>query len=253
MIAAFHAEWTKLRTSSGTIWLLLATIGATVAVGWAAVAATSCRHAGGCGVDPARLSLTGVQVGQAVVVIAAVLVIGGEYGTGMHRITLAAVPRRGWVLTAKAVVLTAVITPAAALGVAGSLVAARPSLRPNGLPAMSIDDGPVMRAATGSVLYLSLVALLALGIATAVRNSAAATGFALGLLYLFPIVAQAVADEKWQRYLIKIGPMTAGLAIQATRDLAALPIAPWKGLGVLALWSFGALILGGTVLYRRDA
>ncbi|HEX6681897.1 MAG TPA: hypothetical protein VF062_03850 [Candidatus Limnocylindrales bacterium] len=253
MIAAVHAEWTKLRTSPGMAWLLLAAVAATVAVSWAAVAATTCRNAGGCGVDPAKLSLTGVQLGQAVVAIVAVMVIGGEYGTGMHRITLAAVPRRGFVLAAKAAVVTAVTAPAAALGVAGSLLAARPSLRPNGLPSLSIDDDQVMRAAAGSVLYLALIALLALGIATAVRNSAAATGFVLGLLYLFPILAQSVSDEKWQRNLLKIGPMTAGLAIQATRDLAGLPIAPWKGLGVLALWSLGALLLGGAILSRRDA
>jgi ABC-2 type transport system permease protein len=48
-----------------------------VAVSTAAVAATRCP------VDTIRLRLTGIQVGQAVVAILAVLAICGEYSTGL--------------------------------------------------------------------------------------------------------------------------------------------------------------------------
>ena len=100
-----HAEWTKLRTAPGTAWLLLAVVALTVAVSAAAAAATRCPAAG-CGQDPAKISLTGVDLGQAVVAILAVLAISGEYSTGMIRITLAAMPRRTTVLAAKAAVVT---------------------------------------------------------------------------------------------------------------------------------------------------
>ena len=103
------------------------------------------------------------------------------------------------------------------------------------------------------MLYLMLVALLSLGVATAVRNSAAAIGVVLGLLYLFPIVALAASDPAWHRRLQQIGPSTAGLAIQATTDLDDLVLSPWTGLGVLALWAVGWLVLGALVLNRRDA
>ena len=55
------------------------------------------------------------------------------------------------------------------------------------------------------------------------------------------------------RHLQQIGPMTAGLAIQATTGLNSLPISPWAGLGVLAAWAAGALLLGGLLLRLRDA
>ena len=90
---ALHAEWTKLRTLPGTGWLLAAAVALTVAVSAAAAAAATCP-AGGCPADPAKLSLTGVQVGQAIVAILAVLAISNEYSTGMIRVTLAAMPRR---------------------------------------------------------------------------------------------------------------------------------------------------------------
>jgi hypothetical protein len=70
-----RAEWTKLCTVPGTAWLLAATIMVTVAVSTAATAATRCPAGTGCPVDTTKLSLTGVQFGQAVV--AAALLAGG--------------------------------------------------------------------------------------------------------------------------------------------------------------------------------
>ena len=80
-------------------------------------------------------------------------------------------------LGAKALVLTAVVTAASALAVAGSLMAGRAILR-----GLSFDDSGVRRAALSSVLYLALIGLLALGVAAAVRNTAAAALLTGGLL-----------------------------------------------------------------------
>jgi hypothetical protein len=89
-----HAEWTKLRTLPGTGWLLLAAAALTAAVSAIAANAVSCP-AGGCQLDPAKVSLTGIDLGQAIVAIVAVTVVSGEYSTGMIRLTLAATPRGG--------------------------------------------------------------------------------------------------------------------------------------------------------------
>lgn len=243
MRTAVHAEWTKLRTSPGTIGLLLAVVVATIGVSVLAAAATTCASQD-CGQDLMKLSLTGVQLGQGVVAILAVLVIGNEYSTGMVRVTLAALPRRTGVLAAKAVIVTGVVAAAAVFAVLGSLAVGRFIL-----PAHEF----VVRPAVGSVLYLVLVGLLSLGTATAVRNPAAAIGIVLGLIYVFPIVTQVVTDPDWQKHLQQIGPMSAGLAVQATVNVDGLPIGPWKGLGVLALWAVGALLAGGVLFERRDA
>jgi len=259
---AVHAEWTKLRTLAGTWWLLAAAVAVTIAAG-VAVAGTAAPPSGGvpagAAADPARLSLAGVTLGQAIVALLAVLAVGGEYGTGMIRVTLAATPRRLTMLTAKAVVVTGGAAAAGAVAVLGSVLAGRLILPGRGLSAangfavMSLGNGPDLRAAVGSVLYLALIAPLALGVTTAVRNSAVATGLVLGLLYLFPIVSAAVPDQTLARHLEQAAPMTAGLWIQATAGLRSLPLTPWQGLGVLALWAVGALILGAAVLCLRDA
>ena len=241
-MTTLHAEWTKIRTVPGTPWLLAGIVALTVPLG--ALAAATMRAGG----DPAKSALTGVALGQAVVVVLAVAVVSGEYGTGMIRTTFTALPRRLEVLAAKGAVVSGLVLVAGVVAVGGSVVAGD-ALLPEGLPL----DGPVVRAATGSVLYLALFAVLAVGVAAVVRDAAAATGLVLGLLYLTPIITTLVADPDWYDRMRALSPMTAGLAVQSTVDVAAEPIAPWSGLGVLALWAVGALAGGALSLRLRDA
>jgi ABC-2 type transport system permease protein len=132
-------------------------------------------------------------------------------------------------------------------------VAARGRRGPaHGYALVSIGHAPTLRAAFGSVLYLGLIALLSLGIGAVFRDTAVSTGIALGLLYLPPLLAQLVSGP-WRRHIQQIAPMTAGLAIQATRNIRSLPVSPWTGLGVLAAWAAGMLLIGLAVLKARDA
>jgi ABC-2 type transport system permease protein len=258
MREALRAEWTKLRTVPGATWLLLAVIALTAALGAVADAAARCPSRA-CGLDPAKVSLTGIYLSQAVAAILAVLAIGSEYGSGMILTTFTAMPRRVTVLAAKAVILAGLMLAAGTVAVAVSLLAGRLTLPGHGFTTahgyapLSLGDGPVLRAAAGTVLYLGLIALLSLGVAAAVRDSAAAIGIILGLLYLIPIIAAVVHGPGWHRHLQQVAPMTAGLAIQATTGLRDLPISPWAGLGVLAAWAAAALLAGGLLLRLRDA
>ncbi|MGI5237813.1 ABC transporter permease [Dactylosporangium sp. CA-139066] len=196
---AVRAEWTKLRTTPGPAWLLLAAAAATVSL------------------DVTQSLVRGVYLGQIPVAVLGVLVIGGEYGTALIGTTLTAIPRRPAVMAAKAAVLAAAMCAAAVPILAAAPLAARLTLR----------------AAAGSAAHLVLIALLALGTAAAARDSAAAIGTVLGLLYLPPILTQLVTDPDLHRRLARIAPMTGG------------PVA-------LAAWSAGALLTGTLLLQLRD-
>ena len=258
MTLAVHAELTKLRTLAGSLWLLLAAVALTVAAG-AAADSSAAYTAFGAPQDTTEISLAGVYVGQALIAALAVLAVGSEYSTGMIQSTLVAVPRRCTMLAAKAVVLVGAVLPAATVGVlcsllAGRLILPRGGFTPaHGYAPLSLADGSTLRAVAGSVIYLVLIALLSLGVATAVRDSATAIGIVLGLLFMFPVVAATVTETDWQRRLHEIAPMTAGLYIQATVGVDNLPITPWQGLGVLAAWAAGGLAVGGLTLRLRDA
>ena len=256
MTAALRAEWTKLRTLASTGWLLIGAV--ILTIGLSAAVADSTHVTSGSGQDPTKLSLTGIYLGQTVIAVLAVLAISEEYGSGMIRLTLSAIPRRLILLAAKTANVAGLAFVAGLLAVAGCLLAGRLMLPAAGLaPAhgyalVSISHGATLRAAVGSVLYLVLIALLSLGVATAIRDTAVSIGAVLGLLYLPPILVQAVTDPL-RRHLQQIAPMTAGLAIQATTNLRSLPIAPWTGLGVLAAWAVASLLVGGLLLRLRDA
>ena len=254
--AALRAEWTKFRTVAGPSWLLAGVVALTVAVGAATASTTQCSSAS-CGIDPVKVSFTGIYLSQAVAAIAGVLAIGNEYSTGLVKVSLTAMPRRLTWLFAKAVVLTGPVLAASALAVAGAGLAGRLILPGHGFTLAhgytSLTSATDLRAAAGAVLYLTLIALLSLGVAAAVRDSAAAIGLVLGVLYLFPLAAAVVSNPPLARHLQQIGPLPAGLDAQATTGLSNLPLTPWQGLGVVALWAAGGLLLGALVLRFRDA
>jgi ABC-2 type transport system permease protein len=259
---AIHAEWTKLRTVRMSGWLVLAIIGITVATGALAtfsVDTSLCATPTSCDEDTVKLSLFGAFSGQVAVVVLAALAATTEYDTNLMRVTLAAYPRRMGVLAAKAAVVSAVVLASAAVSVLGALAAARGILPGNGFtaansyPPLSLGDGPTLRAYGGTVLYFGLIGLLSLGVGMAVRHTAGALSTVLALLFVTPIVAQFLNDPQVRDLLDKWSPMSAGLAIQATRRIGDLPIGPWAGLGVLAGYAAAAMLLGAVMFAVRDA
>lgn len=260
---ALLAEWTKLRSVQNTGWTLLAVLVMTTSVGalvsWDVTPPNCERSDPSCDFDLTRLSLSGVYVGQAAIVVLAVLAVTAEYETGTIRTTLAACPRRLSVLAAKATVLASVVLLTSAVSVAGSLLVGREILARGGFTAaqgyrpLSFGDGPTVRAYAGTVLYLGLTALVALGIGFVVRHTGAAVTLVLGLLYAAPVATIAVSDPRWREWIEQVSPMTAGLSIQATLRLDALPISPWRGLGVVALYAAAATVAAAVALRFRDA
>ncbi|MET7703155.1 ABC transporter permease [Streptomyces sp. NPDC005485] len=262
MKRAVHAEWTKLRTLPSTWWLLAATVALTVVVGAASVSSVTthiCPSPAACHEDTVKLSLTGIWLGQATVLILGALSMSAEYGTGTIRTTLTAIPNRPKVLASKAAVLAAVTAAAGILAISASLLAGRLILPGNGFtpkegyPSLSPTDTATLRAALGSVVLLILIAFLGLGLAALLRDSAGAITAGLGILYITPLLANMLASETWKDRVERWAPMPAGLSIQATRDLARLPIGPWPGLGVLAAYAIGVLIAGAALFRLRDA
>jgi len=257
---SLHAEWTKARTLRSTAWLaafvVVAMIGLSLAI-TGTLRIDDCS--GGCRPDPVKLSLAGVRLAQIGVVVLGVLAVSGEYATRTITPTLGAVPRRGMVVAAKLAVITTVALVAAVVGVVGALLTARVVLRHRGFtaaagyPQLPLLDDLTQRAAVGTVLYLVLLGMLSAGVALLVRDTAGSLVVVLSLLFLGPVVAMFVSDLAWQERLRRFSPMDAGLAIQATRDLAALPVAAWPGMALLGGYAVAAVVAGAAAFRWRDA
>ncbi len=257
MTAVLHSEWTKLRTLASNGWLLLGIVAGTVGISLAAGGLTDVSGVTQGG-DATKLCLSGVYLGQLIGAIVAIVAISEEFATGMIRVTLAALPRRAPVLMAKAVILGGLIAAMGVVAVAGCLAIGRFMLPANGLdPAhgyalISLGSESTIRAAGGSVLYMALIAVLSLGVATLIRDTAVSIGVVVALLYVPPLLAQIVGGTLG-RHIKELAPMSAGLSIQATTHLRTLPIQPWAGLGVVAAWAGVLLVLAVLALRVRDA
>ena len=176
------------------------------------------------GGDSTKTSLVGIYLGQLLLATLAILTITEEYATGMIRLTFTAMPDRIRVLASKALSLLGPTIAASAVMVAGCLVAGRLLLPAAGLgPAhgyalISLAHNATLRAAAGTAIYLPLIALLSLGIATVLRDTAVSIGAVFSLLFLPQILARIVGGAAG-RHIEQIAPMTAGLSIEATTRL----------------------------------
>jgi ABC-type transport system involved in multi-copper enzyme maturation permease subunit len=209
--------------------------------------------------------LLGAFAGLVAVTVVAAMFITAEYRRGLIRTTLAAVPRRGQVLAAKAVVIGAVtfVLGLAACAVLVTLGVAM--LRNNGVfvyPATALTE---LRVTAGTAAVLAVAAVLALAIGVAVRRSAVAVAAAIVLIVLpYLIALYNILPAGASQWLLRIAP-AAAFAVQQTMpqysqvDNAYVPaagyypLAPWAGFAVLCAWAALALALAVFLLRRRDA
>jgi hypothetical protein len=203
------------------------------------------------GDDTTRSTLNAVLVGLMAIVPLAVLFVTAEYRWGAIHTTLAATPRRGRVLAAKAIVIGVAGLAAGAAAGFGAFLLSAPVLRSNGVAPASLADGPVLRAVAGTALLVAAVAVFSLGVATILRRSAAAVAVVL-LLLLVPQILATGLPLSAARWLERLTP-AAGFAIQQTVPRYDVAIGPWAGLGVLCCYAAAAMALALWMLRRRDA
>ena len=247
-----RSEFAKLFTIRSTYWMLLAAIifNVGLAAGLAIFIPDALSAQDEAGVDPTRLSLGGIHLSQIAFGMVGVFIITSEYGTGTIRSTLAAIPQRRSVLTAKAIV-SAVTT--LAFGIASSFVAFavfQALLAGDGLRTSLADPG-VLRAVIGGGLYVTVLGLLGLGLGAIVRSSAGASVALFGLVFAPPLLV-GLLPPSWQADIRPYVPMEAGSQIFiAVAEPGALN--PWTGFGIFTVYAVVALVAGFILIRRRDA
>jgi ABC-2 type transport system permease protein len=248
------SEWTKLRTQPAALWSLLSAAVLLVAFGIGYTLLREARPPHGAAVrtfDPVSISLAGVQLAQIAVGVLGVMIVTGEYATGLIRTTLAAVPRRLPALWGKATVLAAAIIAISVPAVLVAFLAGQSILSGQHL-SVSLGQSGVTRAVIGSVLYLAVAGLIGLALGALLRSTAGGISALFGLLFALPIVAGflpgSLSDE-----IGKFLPATAGLAVTTVHPDPASSLSPWTGFGVFALYAAILLSLAALRLRRGDA
>lgn len=219
---------------------------------------------GGIGVMIER-TLTGAFAALTVVAVLGALFITTEYRRGMHRVTLAASPRRGRVLAAKALVLGVVTFTAGVIGSVLAILVGRPVLVANGNFVYPVSGLTSVRLVAGTALVLAVMAVLGLALGTILRRSAGAVAMVVVAMVLPYLLATAgVLPVGAAQWLLRVTP-AAGFAIQQSLPayaqvdgaylptLGFFPLAPWVGFAVLCAYAAAALAVAAHLLRRRDA
>jgi ABC-type transport system involved in multi-copper enzyme maturation permease subunit len=204
-------------------------------------------------------------VGLITVAVVATMFMTGEYRRGLIRTTLAASPRRGRVLAAKALVIGAVAFAAGLLGAGAAEILGTRLAHSRGSQVFPEPWPTELRMIVGTAALVAVVAVLTLAVATMARRSVAAVSIIFAAVivpyFLSAIVILPVGVADW---LLRVTPAAAFAVQQATPQYPQVsayyapvsgfyPLAPWTGFAVLCAWTLVALGAAAYLLRRRDA
>ena len=219
-------------------------------------------------VDPLQVTLYGTLFGAIAIMALGAVYVTGEYRRGMIRTTLAASPRRGRVLAAKAIVIGSVTFVAGLAGAAVAFVFAERKLTALGWTPPVWHDWALtsqvgVRVVLGTAALLAVTALLALAAGTIMRRSAGAITAVIGLV-IFPLVLAVILPTGPADWLLRYTPAAAFSLQTSTLRYPQVttgcipyhgcyPLAPWTGFAVMCAWALLALAVAVFLLRRRDA
>jgi ABC-2 type transport system permease protein len=258
LLGVIRSEWIKLRSLRSTWYSLLATVVIITGLGTLFSALRAHRFSQDLGpngrvfgFDATQVSLRGVFLAQLAIGVLGVLVITGEYSTGMIRSSIAAVPHRQPVLIAKALVFAVMAFVVTFVAAFFAFIFGQQALASTHAQA-SLSTQHAVRAIFGAALYLTVIGLLAVGLGFLVRNTAGAIAALFGVVLVLPLLTNALPDP-YSTDIAKYLPLNAGTQIMVTRNFDPTMLGPWTGLGVTALYALAAIVGGAVMLKRRDA
>lgn len=249
-----RSEWTKIKSVNSTALTLSLAVIVSVGLGMliSALSKNDFKNLSAedkLTFDPTLTAFSGLTLGQLALVVFGVLVVGSEYSTGMIRTSLAAVPQRATFLFSKVAVaallalVVSLITSFAAFFLGQAML---------GNHSTDLGSPNVLRAVLGAALYMTLMAMFAMGIASILRSPMLSLGILMPFLFLVsPILGNVSATKKVAQYF----PDQAGLKIMqvVTPPNDDAPYGPWGGLVIMLVWVVAALLIGYALLKKRDA
>jgi ABC-type transport system involved in multi-copper enzyme maturation permease subunit len=239
------SEWTKFRSLRSTVATLLIAVVVMIGLGAMFAAITASQTTGfGPGTTAISTSLTGTFFAQLAVGVLGVLLITGEYSTGMIRSSLTVVPNRLPMLWGKlAVFAGTVFFTMLAAGFASFFVGQ--ALLGEQLSA-SLSDPGALRAVFGSALYLTVAGLTATAIGALLRNTAAAITTVVAVFFVIPPLTNLLPTS-FTDHFVQYLPSNAGAVLLDGTFGLAHPLTPWTGFAVMCGY---AVVLIGFAAWR---
>jgi ABC-2 type transport system permease protein len=251
-----RSEWTKLWSLRSTRWSLLAAVLSMAGLGMI-IAAFRMGHWSHLSAeeratyDPIDNGVGGYHLAQLAIGVLGVLVISGEYATGMIRSSFMAVPHRLPVLWAKALIFAAVTFVLMLASSFISFFGVQAIVTQRHVQA-GLGDPHALRAVVGTALFLTVLAVLAVGVGALVRSTAGGIATFVGLLFVLPGIT-ALLPSNLGDAISPYLPLSAGTTVATSTFDNSHHLAPWAGFAVFCGYAALALVLAAVGLVRRDA
>jgi ABC-2 type transport system permease protein len=248
-----RSEWIKLRTLRSTLIVLAVTVIGLVGIGLLIAAVTNHNFASMSAANQAGFSaidrvLAGVNIAELTVGVLGVLVISGEYSTGMIRATLGAVPTRLPVLWSKLAVFASVIFSVSLVSCFAAFLGGNALLGSHGV---SLGAPGALRSVVGVALYLTVIGMLGVAFGFIIRNTAGGIAALFGLLLVLPGLSNLLPTS-WQHSVVPYFPSSAGQALFTQHGDHAM-MHPWAGFALFVGYLAVAVAIAAVSLRRRDA
>ena len=252
------SEWTKLRSVRSTMWTLLLLVvltlgltglitGLTMAQ-WNKIGPASQAQLIG---DPVSAILgASIEFGQLTIIVLGVMAITSEYTTGAIRSSLLAVPRRGQMLAAKALMFTMVVFVLAEV-VCFAAFFLGSAIMHSHVP-VSLSDSNVARAVLGAGLYLTVLGLFSMAIGGLIRHTAGAIAGVIAFVIVLEPLSTLIPGT-WGDHIHDYLPTSAGRLVYAIKPVSGQVLPAWGGFAVFCAWTAALLIAWAVLLQLRDA
>ncbi|MFF1411677.1 ABC transporter permease [Streptomyces sp. NPDC058289] len=242
-VPVLHSEWIKIRSLRGTFGALIAVFAATVGIQVLTASLIGTAEEGSLGEDPLLAAFYGLNFGQIAAFAFGATALSAEFHNGALRTSLTAVPNRTRLYLSKMVMVGGLAFLVGQLAAVATFVGGQAFMGPYTL---ELGSPGTYRAMFGCGAYLALMALLSAGLTAVLRSASAVLSLLIPFVLILPFVL-GQASEGVAGYL----PDRAGQMMMRLDTSGGL--APWAGLGVLALWALVAVTGGWLSVRRRDA
>lgn len=247
-----RAEWIKFFSLRSTRWSLVAIVamgvGLTAIVCWASA---DWLASAGADESPGSFVTWGMMFAQIAAIVLGALVVTSEYGTGTVRATFTAIPRRGHVVAAKALVLTGTLLVVGTATAFAGYFAGNAFLAAEGV-GLPLDADGVLRALFGSGLYFAGLGLFSMAVGLLVRHTAGALSVVLGIVLVASNMAALLPGE-WGEWIMKLMPANAGMPVATPVPFNPNLLDPWIGFAAFCAEVAVVLAAGVLTVQRRDA
>jgi ABC-type transport system involved in multi-copper enzyme maturation permease subunit len=251
-----RSEWTKLWTLRSTRWSLLAAVIAMAGLGPIVAAVQMSRWSSmsphdRLAYDAVNTGVAGWHLAHLAIGVLGVLVITGEYGTGMIRSSLLAVPRRLPVLWAKLLVYALVTFVLMLIASLISFLVVQAIVTQHHVQRSLFSPG-ALRTVIGAALYLTVLSALCVGLGTILRNTAGGIAAFVGLLFVLPGIS-AILPSSIDNAVSPYLPLNAGTTVVSHTFEGGPHLAVWTGFALFCGYAAVAVVGAAVTIKRRDA